>query len=42
MGTENGCEMGAKWVHGSCVGAAALNLRVFTISTTCLILKMPP
>jgi hypothetical protein len=26
--------MGAKWVHGSCVGVAALNLRVSSISTT--------
>ena len=41
MGAENGCEMDTKWVHGSCVGAAALNLRVFTICTTYLILKIP-
>jgi len=37
MGTENRYEM----VYGSCIGAAALNLRVFTIFITYLILKIP-
>jgi len=37
MDTENGYEM----VYGSCVGAAALNLRVFTIFITYLTLKIP-
>ena len=41
MGVENEYEMDTKWVHGSYISAAALNLRVFTICITYLILKIP-